>query len=322
MAERMGRLPQLSAIEQLSLVGCGINAGAISALSRAPMAATLRDLRLGANRFGTDGVRALVAGRWPALHTLGLENDDIDPDGMVALASGAWDGLLELRLERNTVGDRGIAALAAAPWARSLRRLFVRQTKIEANGASQLASAALPELFELDLSINEIGPTGVAALGSAAFERLTDLDLNQTKCGDAGIRACAGAPWFAGLLSLNLGSTGITADGLRAIVGASPTGLRELNLDSNYELGADGVAVLTGGMFPALVALSASYCNLQSDAVEQLVDSELGQRVRRLRLNGNQMTPELHERTHNLGWRSMDPDWVSEDGEHDEDQYY
>ena len=165
----------------------------------------------------------------PALESLWLHEQAVDPDGVQqlaeALGAGALPALVELRIICTHVGDAGASALAAA-----------------------LGQGALPRLKSLSLYNAAIGDVGLVALAPALRRRpaLERLCFFNKPLGDEGLAALVASPPPAGapppatgglakLKWLNLGHTQITDAGCATLAAALDSGalpaLEKLYLD-------------------------------------------------------------------------------------------
>jgi hypothetical protein len=323
----MAELPQLSSLVRLQARQCNFSEGDIGRLAAA-LATELRELYLGDNGFGNPGVQALAAGEWPHLHTLDLRGNAVGAEGARALAGGRFPALADLRLGGNGIGDDGARAIAGAAWAGSLRRLQSENARIGTAGVEAIAAApGLRGLTELNLAGNGIdkkpvGPKGVKALAAADWPALTDLNLNGALAGDAAVKALAAAPFAAHLVSLCLANNELTAAAVAALVGANPTGLRELYLGQNPGIGADGLRALDAvGAFPALTVLAIDNCQLPAAALEKFAGSGLVARLRRLNFYGNPSSSALYNKLNRISWGDLGPDWMTEDAAPDNEDW-
>jgi uncharacterized protein (TIGR02996 family) len=312
--ERMSRLPQFSEIAQLHARACELDSDRLSILANASFASGLRELNLASNRFGAAGAEELAKGNWEQLHTLNLASNDIGDTGLAHLASAHLPRLTNLMLGGNRITDAGILAMTPAPWNETLRRLLLPENQIGVSGAIALASQpGLRGLTALDLGMSVLENDGVAAIARADWPELTDLTLSHARCGDAAIEQLAAAPWFRNLLILDLSQCELTARAIRALA-SHAAGLGSLSLNSNPELGPEGVEVLAGrGAFPALRQLGLMNCNLDVPAMAKLADSELMQHIRCFVYYGNETTQELYQKLRARQGGDFGPDWLTEE---------
>ena len=173
---------QLVGAKELLWYGQGLTANHLTTLGmllRTNAFPFLQVLNLSINKFGADGMRALLAelghaSRLLRLTTLDLTGNALGPAGAAALAAtlgrGALPKLEVLKLGRNDIGNEGLIALAPP----------LRQLK---------------HLKDVYLHSNQIGDEGVEALlanlGSEELRRLRTLNLerNRISC-----KQCNGHP--------------------------------------------------------------------------------------------------------------------------------
>lgn len=198
-------------------------------------------INLGHNSIGDGGAVALckaIATGAPALRRLQLHENRIGDAGMAALARSMLPGgavnLQNLKVDFNRIGDEGMRALAAV-WA---------------EGGAQ-------ELNELLAAGNEITSAGLAALAAQidAAPKLKMLGFGSSsggnRIGDDGAHALAQAlhrrPPSAGILTVNLKTNLLTADGEQAIDAALKLVSGVVVLDSLRRNAASKVALRSNG---------------------------------------------------------------------------
>ncbi len=131
-------------LKRLDLSECGLfDEGAI-ALARAPMLASLEELRLTFNDLTVDALRAFTGS--PQLDALRWLDVGANP----------------------TIDDEGVAFLMGSPWTRRLTHLDLSYTGMTDAGVDAIvASEHVSGLEVLDLSVNDITHAGVMALARA-----------------------------------------------------------------------------------------------------------------------------------------------------------
>jgi uncharacterized protein (TIGR02996 family) len=154
-------------------------------------------------------------------------------------------GLRRLDLGRNEIGCDGLQRLADSPHLAAVEELDLAVNHIDGRGVRYAAErAAWPELRRLELADN--------MLGAAAVERLVRSDRlpKLHRLGLSGNRLWSyqrdSLPERTALLRvpvLDLRNNGLTADGLRVLLGTSAGGVRELDLSMN-RLRDEGVCLL------------------------------------------------------------------------------
>jgi hypothetical protein len=140
----------------------------------------------------------------------------------VDLAHTGWlSGVGELDLSCNSICEAGFEALAASPHL----------------GALEL----------LDLEGNRAGPrAGLALAGSTRLGRLRKLRLGGCQVGDAGVVALAASDRFPQLFSLDLAYSGMSLQGLHAVL--NPSGVARLRC---LELGEESWPAEVWSLEPA-----------------------------------------------------------------------
>jgi hypothetical protein len=83
-------------------------------LSRGTLA-NLRELALGWNEIGVDGVAALLRAPWPQLAFLNLRCNNLGPVAAAQLLSGALPALTRLGIDQNPLGAEGLRAVVVTP---------------------------------------------------------------------------------------------------------------------------------------------------------------------------------------------------------------
>jgi hypothetical protein len=159
---------------------------------------------------------------------MGMGREGLGARGVAAIAAGGVLGqLTELTLAALPVGDDTIAGVLDAIDATIIEKLAL--TNLVATDRTAAAFAEdHPRLRHLDLSKNHLGPDGVRTLLAAHMPVLEHLDLSGSPAGsphysrsdvqpigDEGARAVARS---VRLKSVNLSATGLTPEGLRAVL--------------------------------------------------------------------------------------------------------
>jgi hypothetical protein len=219
--ELLASSDNLLRLQSLTLEYMGIDPSGIEALCRETGLPELASLRIGGNPIGDDGLSKLSESpRLRRLEVLELWDAKISPSGVRALAnSSTGTGVTHLDLGTNELGDEGVKELARARSLTSVRSL-------------RLAGC-------------RIGATGCEALGNSEWPRLASLNLGGNPIGDAGLAALTRSPLFKQLNELLLPVTGITDDGVRALVrSAHPASWKRLELGHNDGIGEQAKGML------------------------------------------------------------------------------
>jgi uncharacterized protein (TIGR02996 family) len=94
-----------------------------------------------------------------------------------------------------------------------------------------LATAKFQNIADLQLGANWIGEAGVTALAANhALRHLRNLDLTSSDLTDAAIGTLVAAPWFPSLWALALGNNSFGEPGLRTLLAARISALRDLSV--------------------------------------------------------------------------------------------
>jgi uncharacterized protein (TIGR02996 family) len=148
-------VPCLRELKSLRLDRCEVRqAGAQLFAKKAKFLGELRVLEVGHNHFGPAGVKALLEREPPALHTLGLRDNDVHDEGVGFLAgSPASRPLRELDLSLNHLGAAAAASLSASPHLSELLVLRLAENPISGPEATAMAASPLGKrlaVLELD----------------------------------------------------------------------------------------------------------------------------------------------------------------------------
>jgi hypothetical protein len=159
-------------LRRLDLSQCGLFDEGADALARAPMLASLEELRLCYDDLSIDALRAFVG----SPHLGALRHLDVGANP--------------------TIGDEGVAFLLASPWVRRLETLSLSHAGLTDAGVDAIvASEYVTELFELDLSVNDITSVGVMALAHAQnLKSLRALHVDTDGIDEEAIEALLASP--------------------------------------------------------------------------------------------------------------------------------
>jgi uncharacterized protein (TIGR02996 family) len=163
----------LRELKVLRLDRCEIPlAGAGMLANKAAFLGGLRLLDVGHNHFGPVGLAALLECAPPALHTLGMRDNDLFDKGAELLAgSPASDTLLEVDLSQNSLGSAAALALGESPHLRGLLVLHLEENPINEQSAAALAASALGRrLAVLDLGKPPPAPEPPTTLDLPPFD--------------------------------------------------------------------------------------------------------------------------------------------------------
>ncbi|MEU0409427.1 hypothetical protein ABZ307_16650 [Streptomyces griseorubiginosus] len=220
---------------------------------------------------------------------MGLGREGLGARGTDALiGSGVLRRLTELSLELLPVGDAAVAGVLRGLDPQRIKRL--KLADLVATDLTATAFAAVgdfPRLRHLDLSRNRLGTQGARQLAvDVRMPALEHLDLSGRESGspyygrpcvqpvgDAGAVAWAASPNAAALKHLNLAATGLTVNGLTAL----------MTSEGLHRLGTLGVSCNPIGAWPGhlrdapvwrtLHTFTADDCALGDDAVEALAST-------------------------------------------------
>jgi hypothetical protein len=241
----LAMMPVLAQLRRLKIVRGNLTAAKLGLLLRSPHLAGLESLGLFNNPLGAAGASLLAgAAELAGLRELDVTRTELGVDGFDNLLAGAWPGLVRIDVNDNQLGDAGAAALARS-------EMFNRRLEgvdLAANGVGPVGVAALatarPELLtELVLFANgEIGD-GIAALAEAPW-RLTRLELRLIGIGDAGAAALANGPLLATVVDLNVESNRIDEVGAIALADSPRLALLRRLVIRDNPLGVRGAAAL------------------------------------------------------------------------------
>lgn len=212
-----------------------------------------------------------------------------------AVASSPYlGGLKTLRLGRNRFNDAAAEQLALSPTLANLQELDLSENELGETGAWALAgSPHLGNVRRLELRSNKLGPTGAEAV--AGSERLTSLHrlgLSGNEIGVPRLQSLARAQDLLRVPVLDLRDNGLTAAGLKAIlggVGRGPDAVRLVELDLGHNnIGTEGARVLASSPHLAgLRVLRLVGCGIGDDGVRALAESPHFGRLTTLALDFN-----------------------------------
>ncbi|XP_037098598.1 protein NLRC5-like isoform X4 [Syngnathus acus] len=220
---------------------------------------SLRELGLGDNDLGDDGLEPLAAGLAKpecTLQVLGLSGCKLSKKSCEALASvlSSPGSLRELDLSHNDLYDDGLEALAAglAKPQCTLQVLGLEQCELSKKSCEALASVLSSpcSLRELELSCNDLGDDGLEALAAGLAKPQCTLEVLGLNCCELSKKSCEAL----------------------AFVLSSPCSLRELELSCN-DLGDDGLEALAAGLAKpqcTLQVLELEQCELSKKSCEAL----------------------------------------------------
>jgi hypothetical protein len=176
-----------------------------------------------------------------------------------------------LDLSLNRLDDDAVERIGAGHWPR-LARLELRNCGISSSGVKRFCShVSESALSWLDLSWNAIGDEGASSLVKCRrIGALCQLWLRDTGLGDQGMADLADSSISSRLCRLSVSGNKISGSGLLSLAQGGCTELRELNIDSNKELGGAARHLFAHGL-PQLTSLSATACNIE-DADLQGID--------------------------------------------------
>ncbi|KAF9166080.1 hypothetical protein DFQ26_008750 [Actinomortierella ambigua] len=230
---------------------------------------------------------ARVLTRNRVLRHLNLGSNALGPDGSVLIAEAVRFNrtLISLALDMNELGMRGAQALGTALGSnRHLTHLFIPHNNIGDEGVAYLCEALKKNrtLIVLDLELNNVGQNkstvGLLRLGEVLKVNTSLRELNlayNLVSGEAVQEMAGGLMENSSLESIILTNCGLAEDSAKALakVLTSPmTGLQNLTLSSNLEIGVDGYWALATAMVRNR-SLKGIQLDYNSDDRQQLYES-------------------------------------------------
>ncbi len=249
----LATMPVLAQLRRLMIVHGDLNAAKLGLLLRSPHLRGLEFLGLFNNALGAAGASLLAqAEELAGLRELDVTRTELGVDGFNKLLAGAWPGLVRINLNDNRIGDAGVGALARSEiFNRRLEGVDLAANGVGPAGVAALATARPELLTELVLFANGLIGDGIAALAEAAW-KLTRLEMRLIGIGDAGAVALANGPLLASVVDLNVESNRIDELGAVALADSPRLAqLRRLVIRDN-PLGVRGAAALRGSRWPVV----------------------------------------------------------------------
>jgi uncharacterized protein (TIGR02996 family) len=270
---RLAQWPQLATLHSLHVLG--LDRDDLATLLASPHLGKLRRLYLFSHGVGNSGIEQLVqAETLSSLEELDLTGagyhesyyDDpvITAQGMATLAR--WPGLAgvrKLNLTGSDPGEGGLTALLASPYARDLQTLILRNSRLK-------------------------GPILGAFVPAVAAMRLQELDLHSNPLGDGAAEPLVQAACLSELKKLGIDRCQLSSAAVRTLSDRADfwQTLRLLNLSYN-PLGVEGLQPLLERFPPQLHTLELCDCDLDDDALVQLAQSPVVDRLLELNLSKN-----------------------------------
>ncbi|KAG0306289.1 hypothetical protein BGZ98_002662 [Dissophora globulifera] len=196
----------------------------------------IRHMNIGSNVFGPEGVTYIAeAVRFNrTLHSLSLDMNEMGPKGAAAIAAALVSNrhLTHLYLPHNNIGDQGIAVLFE-----SLKRnKYLVSLDVELNnigqGQSIVGLKALGDVLKVNTSLREVNLSFNLFCADAIREMVSGMAVNST------------------LESVILANCCLATDAAVMLgkVLSSATGLQNLALTSNPDIGVEGYWALASGL--------------------------------------------------------------------------
>jgi hypothetical protein len=182
-------LAPATGLERLSLKTMGLTAALAGRLMAGRAVGTLRELDLGGNPLGSDGVWNVLHHLPPRVHTLGLSAIGAGGRGFDLLSTvvtaQAVASVRRLDLGDNPLTPRTARVLARSHSLTGLRSLSLRRCRVGERELYHLTRAKFwPKLVELDLRGNPLSTPGIDHLLDAAIpDDLTALVLDSDQLG-------------------------------------------------------------------------------------------------------------------------------------------
>jgi uncharacterized protein (TIGR02996 family) len=274
--------PYLTNLERLELHWTGIGDRGLAALAQSPAVARLESLALEDNRIGLVGLTALAQARPLGGFTeLDLSRNPLRDAAMIAALahSHTVPRLRNLNLQDTNLSDNAAAALAAAPQMAALESLRLDRNLLGGAGLGALAdSPHLTRLKNLEVSRNGVGDAGVTALAqSEMLTRLTHLDLFGVGLTDAGALALVQPRRPIGLEVLLLGANVYVGDQTALVLAASPHlgRLRHLSLMGTGVTRQGVEALVRSPHLAALRVLEVAGFNPDTESWDETIYADL-----------------------------------------------
>ncbi len=205
-------------LKSLNVEGCGLQDDAFKALLGSAALAQIEDLRFkqGNESLTQQGIELLAQTQGaPSLRSLdldGLQTRDNDALLQTLGAAPRLRMLHTLNINRSPLTRRGIQAIVDAQW--TLKRLEIKHASLTPSALEPLLQA--PQLCRtikvLRLKRNNLGDGGMRILAQCDFAQLQILDLTQCLVTGQGLLALQKAPWWPGLIGLELSTNPLYND--------------------------------------------------------------------------------------------------------------
>jgi Ran GTPase-activating protein (RanGAP) involved in mRNA processing and transport len=230
-----------SPLQRVSMINAEIGPSRAASVSHVLRnLASLRELHLGENELGDEGVQIVAEGvlQSTSLRVLDVRANGITPAGALSLQGVVTRSphVVALRASGNDLGNQGAAALARGLSNPTcvLQTLDLSDNGVDDEGSQSIAAMLKrnASLQELNLSFNPIGDDGARRIAVALQKNrmLRSLLLRRSGISNAGAQNFAESiPKMTGLKELTLNKNGIGTAGLAALLEA----LRH-NVDLEY----------------------------------------------------------------------------------------
>jgi len=216
----------------------------------------LEELDLNDGQITHNEIDLIIKNRenWPKLKRMNLcWNLGVHDKALEMLAQEDWPELEIINLSQTRVTKKGLLWFVLnCHWPKLKEIVFGRHGK---NLAKDLLRKDWDKLEEVDLSWDHIGQNEIEMIVKRCdWLHLKQLDLSRNQISNEGFRMLAEGNWPL-LEILNLRSTGITTEGVGALVNqAKWPKLKHLNLSKN-EINDEAIAILCQGDWPLLEIL-------------------------------------------------------------------
>lgn len=286
-------------LKKLDLSSCHyLRNNALRGLSAAKF--RLEEFNIDDQRIGLEGMRTLANSPvFSGLKTLFLGHNELTQEAIAEFTKKTWPNLESLDFQNNfEFKDESAFLFAKSDKFPNLKILNLRRSRMTDEGAISVANGHFPKLEELLLSQNAITYIGAEKIANAAFaKQLKILNLESVSTlGDAGVTAIANGQ-LTNLEYLGLSNTGVKADGLKSLAISMEMGslshLESLDL-SYHTFTRDDMTVLGQGYYPQLKDLSLYSCQLEPEALAQLLSGRINEHIKRLNLNNNKLGSRLY----------------------------